>query len=170
MAADVSNEIAGTVLIIGATRSATRAMAAEFVKKRWKVVGTVRARKTRTLLHDLADEYEGRVDIEVLDINEPDQIAALRDRLSGRVFDILFVNAGTTNNEKETIGEVTADEFVRVMVTSALSPMRVVESLEPFISATGTIGVMSSGQGTVSNDETGEREVYRGSKADRMRG
>jgi hypothetical protein len=37
------------------------------------------------------------------DICEPDQVAALRDRLSGRVFDMLFVNAGVTNNPEETI-------------------------------------------------------------------
>jgi len=140
-------------------------MAAAFLKKGWNVVGTVRGGGTRTLLHDLADQFEGRVEIEILDICEPDQLAALRGRLSGRMFDMLFVNAGTTNNEKETIGEVTTAEFVRVMITNALSPMRVIESLEQCVPATGTIGVMSSGQGSIANNESGMREVYRGSKA-----
>ena len=54
------------------------------------------------------------------------QLAALRDRLSGRTFDMLFVNAGTTNNE----ARVTTDEFMRVMMTNALSPIRVIEALE----------------------------------------
>ena len=154
-----------TILLIGASRGLGHAMAAEFLKKGWNVVGTVRGGGTRTLLHDLADQFEGRVEIEVLDICEPDQLAALRDRLAGRTFDMLFVNAGTTNNEKETIGEVTTAEFVRVMITNALSPMRVIESLEQYVPATGTIGVMSSGQGSIANNETGMREVYRGSKA-----
>jgi len=140
-------------------------MAREFLKKGWNVVGTVRGGGTRTLLHDLADEFRGRVEIETVDICEPAQVAALRDRLSGRMFDILFVNAGTANNEKETIGEVTTDEFVRVMITNALSPMRVIENLQQCVPATGTIGVMSSGQGSIANNETGMREVYRGSKA-----
>ncbi len=140
-------------------------MAAEFLKQGWNVVGTVRGRGTRTLLHALAEEFAGRVEIETLDICEPDQLAALRDRLSGRLFDMLFVNAGTTNNEKETIGEVTTDEFMRVMITNALSPMRVVERLEQCVKQTGMIGVMSSGQGSIANNETGMREVYRGSKA-----
>ena len=60
---------------------------------------------------------------------------------------------------------MTTDEFVRVMVTNALSPMRVIESLEACVPATGLIGVMSSGQGSIGNNETGMREVYRGSKA-----
>ena len=117
------------------------------------------------MLHDLADEFEGRVKIEILDICEPDQVAALRDRLSGRKFDMLFVNAGVTNNPKETIADVTTDEFVKIMVTNSLSPMRVIEALQDLVAATGMIGVMSSGQGSVSNNETGLREVYRGSKA-----
>jgi len=117
------------------------------------------------MLHDLADAFEGRVEIEIVDICEPDQVAALRERLSGRVFDILFVNAGVTNNPTETIADVTTDEFVRVMVTNSLSPMRVLESLEQNVPATGLVGVMSSGQGSIANNETGQREVYRGSKA-----
>lgn len=156
---------AGTVLLIGASRGLGHAMAAEFLKKGWNVVGTIRGSGSRTKLHDLADEFEGRVEIEIVDICEPDQVAALRDRLSGRVFEMLFVNAGVSNNPAETIADVTTDEFVRVMVTNALSPMRVIESLEQYVPATGLIGVMSSGQGSIANNETGQREVYRGSKA-----
>jgi NAD(P)-dependent dehydrogenase (short-subunit alcohol dehydrogenase family) len=161
-----TNQPRRTILLIGASRGLGHAMAAEFLKKRWNVVGTVRGGRTRTLLHDLADEYSGRVEIEFLDICAPDQLAALHDRLSGRMFDMLFVNAGTTNRDPtQTIGEVSTDDFVHVMITNSLSPMRVIESLEGNVSATGLIGVMSSGQGSISNNETGEREVYRGSKA-----
>jgi NAD(P)-dependent dehydrogenase (short-subunit alcohol dehydrogenase family) len=161
----VLSDPAGTILLIGASRGLGHAMAAEFLKKGWNVVGTVRGGGNRTLLHDLADEYKGRVEIEILDICEPDQLAALHGRLSGRIFDMLFVNAGTTNRPTETIGEVSTEDFIRVMITNSLSPMRVIESLEHYVSTTGTIGVMSSGQGSISNNETGKRELYRGSKA-----
>lgn len=153
-----------SILIIGASRGLGWAMAAEFVQLGWRVVGTVRG-EARTPLHDLADQSDGLVEIETVDINLPDQVAALRARLSGRVFDILFVNAGVTNNPAETIAEVTTEEFVRVMVTNSLSPMRVVEALHDLVAPDGTIGVMSSGQGSVSNNTVGMREVYRGSKA-----
>jgi len=154
-----------TVLIVGASRGLGYAMAEEYLKHGWSVVGTVRG-EGRTKLHDLATKSDGRVRIETIDINVPDQIAALRTRLAGRIFDVLFVNAGTTNNNPdETIAEVSTDEFVRVMVTNALSPMRVVEALQDLVPPTGTIGVMSSGQGSVANNTNGRREVYRGSKA-----
>ena len=140
-------------------------MAAEFLKKGWNVIGTFRA-GTRTGLHDLAEDHEGRVEIETLDINEPEQIAALRDRLSGRVIDTLFVTAGTTTQDEHVhIGDVTTDEFMRVMVTNALSPMRAIEALHDLVPPAGLIGAMSSGQGSLTNNETGMREVYRGSKA-----
>jgi NAD(P)-dependent dehydrogenase (short-subunit alcohol dehydrogenase family) len=160
-----SGQAAPGILLIAASRGLGLAMAEEFLEKGWSVVGTVRGGSTRTKLHNLADEYEGRLEIETLDICEPAQVTALRERLSGRVFQMLFVNAGTTNNPTETIGEVTTEEFVRVMVTNSLCPMRVVESLQDLVSAHGLIGVMSSGQGSVTNNVRGMREVYRGSKA-----
>ena len=153
-----------SILIIGASRGLGWAMAAEFVQLGWSVVGTVRG-EARTPLHDLAERSDGQVEIETVDINAPDQVTALRARLSGQMFDILFVNARVTNNPAETIAEVTTEEFVRVMVTNSLSPMRVVEALHDLVAADGTIGVMSSGQGSVSNNTVGMREVYRGSKA-----
>ncbi len=78
---------------------------------------------------------------------------------------MLFVNAGVTNDPNETIGEVTTEEFIRVMVTNALSPMRVLETFYDLVNVHGLIGAMSSGLGSVSNNTVGTREVYRGSKA-----
>lgn len=154
-----------TILIIGASRGLGYAMAQEYLKHGWSVVGTVRA-AGRTRLHELAADPAGRVRIETLDVNFPEQIAALRTRLAGQTFDVLFVNAGVTNdNPDETVAEVSTDEFVRVMLTNALAPMRVVEALQDLVPPTGTIGVMSSGQGSVANNTNGMREVYRGSKA-----
>jgi NAD(P)-dependent dehydrogenase (short-subunit alcohol dehydrogenase family) len=156
---------APTILIVGASRGLGHAMAAEFAKKDWRVTGTVRPGSTRTELHDLADEYPDRVDIETVDITDPEGIARLRTRLADRTFDVLFVNAGTTNDESERIGDVTTDEFVRVMITNSLSPMRVVETFSDLVPPTGLIGAMTSGQGSIANNTTGYREVYRGSKA-----
>ena len=155
----------GTILLIGASRGLGHAMAAEFLGKGWTVVGTVRGTK-RTRLHDLADDHTGRLEIEALDMCEPDQIAALRDRLSGRRFDMLFVNAGIANEHgSHSIGQIATDEFIETMVTNALSPMRVIESLDQLVTDTGLIGAMSSGRGSIGNNLLGQEELYRGSKA-----
>ncbi|MEU7164444.1 SDR family NAD(P)-dependent oxidoreductase [Streptomyces morookaense] len=154
-----------TALVIGASRGLGHAMTAEFLDRGWNVVGTVRDSTDRTPLHDLADRADGRLTVEHLDINEHDQLPTLHERLAHRRLDMLFVNAGTTSNEQTPIGAVATADFIDVMVTNALSPMRVIEALEDLVSPAGLIGVMSSGQGSITNNTTGGREVYRGSKA-----
>jgi NAD(P)-dependent dehydrogenase (short-subunit alcohol dehydrogenase family) len=156
---------AGSVLIIGASRGLGHAMASEFVKKDWDVVGTV-LETERTLLHDLADQSDGRVQIEPLDIREQSQLDKLHTRLSDRSsFDILFVNAGISFGLEDTVNDVTKDDFISIMVTNAWSPIRAIETLQDLIARTGTIGAMTSGQGSLTNNTGGGSEVYRASKA-----
>jgi NAD(P)-dependent dehydrogenase (short-subunit alcohol dehydrogenase family) len=152
------------VLLIGASRGLGLALAQEWARAGWHIVATVRG-SGRTGLHDLADTHAGQIEIETVDITEPEQVAALHDRLAHRTFDLLFVNAGVTNQPEGTVAETSTEEFVRVMVTNALSPLRVIETLQDRVEPAGTIAVMSSGQGSVANNENGGHEVYRGSKA-----
>lgn len=151
-------------LIIGASRGLGLALAETHLTQGWNVVGTVRD-GAPTKLHGLRAAWNEQLDIETVDITDPAQIAALRKRLAGKTFDLLVVNAGVSNAANETAADVSTDEFVRVMVTNALSPMRVVEALSDLVRPDGTIAVMSSGQGSVANNETGGFEIYRASKA-----
>jgi NAD(P)-dependent dehydrogenase (short-subunit alcohol dehydrogenase family) len=153
-----------TALIIGASRGLGYALAAEYLARGWQVTATVRG-AGRTGLHDLAESSAGRLLVETVDITVPEQVAALRERLTQKTFDLLFVNAGVTNGPEETVADVPTDIFVRLMVTNALSPMRVVETLQDLVPPDGTIAVMSSGQGSVANNEKGGFEVYRASKS-----
>jgi NAD(P)-dependent dehydrogenase (short-subunit alcohol dehydrogenase family) len=153
--------MAPSVLIIGASRGLGLAMAAEYLRRGWQVTGTVRGPDTG--LHRLADS-EQWLDIEQLDITRPDEIAALRRRLDGRKFDQLFVNAGILSNAGQSIGNVPAEDFTRLMVTNALGPMQVIESLAKLVTPDGTIGVMSSGLGSIA-ESRGYWEAYSASKA-----
>ena len=165
MSSNISSESAGTILLVGASRGLGLALAAEFLRRSWNVIATVRG-NARTGLDDLARDHVGRLEIEHLDITHSDEIDALHHRLATRTLDILFVNAGITNADPDaTIGEVSTEEFVKVMVTNALAPMRTIERLDALVASDGLIGVMSSGQGSISNNERGGREVYRGTKA-----
>lgn len=152
------------LLLFGASRGLGLAIAEEYLKLGWGVVATARE-EAGTALHALVDKADGRLDIEIVDITDPAQVTALHRRLGSERFDLLFVNAGVTNDDRETIADVSTEEFVRVMVTNALSPMRVVETFKGLVPPMGAIAIMSSGQGSVSNNETGGHEVYRASKA-----
>lgn len=149
-----------TILLIGASRGLGLAMTEEYLKRGWRVIATGRATST-----DKLRRLTGSIEVETVDITHPEQVVVLRDRLAGRQIDVLFVNAGVKNDDRETIADVSTEEFIRVMVTNSLSPMRVVETLQDLVKPNGTIGVMSSGQGSVTNNINGNYEVYRGSKA-----
>ena len=152
------------VLLIGASRGLGLALAEKWVEDGWHITATIRG-SGKTALHLLAEQHRSQVEIESLDVTSPFQIAAMRDRLAGRKFDLLFHNAGMGNQPDGTVAETSTDEFIKVMVTNALSPLRVIEAFQDCVEPTGTIGVMSSGQGSVANNTNGGHEVYRGSKA-----
>jgi NAD(P)-dependent dehydrogenase (short-subunit alcohol dehydrogenase family) len=152
------------LLLFGASRGLGLAIAQEYLRLGWRVVATAR-KQSGTALHALVDKADGRLEIEIVDINNPAQCAALYRRIGSLRFDLIFVNAGVTNDDRETIADVPTEEFVRVMVTNALSPMRIIEAFQNLAAPTGIIAVMSSGQGSVGNNENGGHEVYRASKA-----
>ncbi|SAL20168.1 short-chain dehydrogenase/reductase SDR [Caballeronia sordidicola] len=153
-----------TVLLVGASRGLGFAMVEEFLERGWRVIATGRADSTEKLRR-LSETARGALEVESVDITIPDQVAALRARLEDRRLDMLFVNAGVKNDDRETIADVSTEEFVRIMVTNSLSPMRVIEAFQGLVQPNGTIAVMSSGQGSLTNNTNGNYEVYRGSKA-----
>ncbi|WP_328386376.1 SDR family oxidoreductase [Streptomyces sp. NBC_00400] len=153
-----------TVLLIGASRGLGYAIAAEYLDRGSRVVATVRGSR-RTALHELQATADGRLEIEHVDINAPEQVQALRERLDARRFDLLFVNAGVTNSPEETTADVTTDEFTRLMITNALSPMRAIETLGDLVHPEGSMAIMSSRQGSIAHNERGGFEIYRASKS-----
>ncbi|TQS44523.1 SDR family NAD(P)-dependent oxidoreductase [Cryptosporangium phraense] len=149
-----------TMLILGASRGLGLGLAAEYLARGWNVIGTIREGSPGGL-PSLADD---RLRIETLDITDAGQLAALRTRLAGVVVDLLFVNAAITNGNVPA-AEVPTEEFVDVMVTNVLSPMRAVEALAELVPPTGTIAVMSSRQGSITMNTNAGYEVYRASKS-----
>ena len=147
-----------TALIIGASRGLGLALAREWLSRGWAVLATVRG-DGPTGLHETAEASGGRLTIEQLEMTDPAAVDALRDRLSGRELDLLFVNAGVANGAVDRVDQVTTEEFTRVMVTNALSPMRIVERLGDLVRPDGTIAVMSSSLGSVALNEGGGKSI-----------
>jgi NAD(P)-dependent dehydrogenase (short-subunit alcohol dehydrogenase family) len=159
------NSFCGTVLIVGASRGLGLGLASEYHKRGWQVIGTVRSDNPPTPLHALANESKGAVRVETVDINRPEQVAALRDRLADERIDLLFVNAGISNGAGDTVADTSAQAFTTLMVTNALSPLRVIEMFADLVPDDGVIAAMSSGLGSVTNNTRAGWEVYRASKA-----
>lgn len=152
-------------LIVGASRGLGLALAEEYVDRGWQLIATVREGSRLDAIRAVQAKAGAALELEYLEVTEPAQIAALRERLHGRALDLLLVNAGVSNDPQETVGEVSTEEFVRVMVTNALSPLRIVERFTDLVVPGGSVAVMSSLLGSVSANTDGGWEVYRGSKA-----
>jgi NAD(P)-dependent dehydrogenase (short-subunit alcohol dehydrogenase family) len=150
------------VLLIGISRGIGRGLAAEFLRRGWSVIGTVRS--PHDGLEALADGTAGSLRIEHVDVTKPEQIAALRERLAPVRLDVLFAVAGISDDD---VSVTTIDDtaFNNVMVTNALAPMRIIETFQDLVTGQGTIAVMSSGQGSISRNDRGDFEVYRASKS-----
>ena len=110
-----------TVVLIGASRGLGLALAEEYARRGSQVVATVRG-SGPTALHEVQAAASGRIEIEHVDITSQQQVLALRQRLAPRQFNLLFINAGVINGPEESTGNVTTEEFTRLMLTNALAP------------------------------------------------
>jgi NAD(P)-dependent dehydrogenase (short-subunit alcohol dehydrogenase family) len=154
-----------TVLLLGASRGIGLGLVTEYLARGWRVIATQRSLTVAPALCELAAGADGALTILSADIDRPDDIAALAGRLEGITLDLLFVVAGVSDDPNQTIGQISTDEFIRVMVTNALSPLRAIERLAGHVHADGSIAVMSSALGSVAGNTTGGYETYRASKA-----
>jgi NAD(P)-dependent dehydrogenase (short-subunit alcohol dehydrogenase family) len=147
-------------LIVGASRGLGLGLAEEWLRRGWQVIGTVRGQATG--LHRVTAPG---LEIESVDINQPDQVNALHSRLSGRAFDLIFVNAGIANGPQETLADLSEAAFTRIMITNAYSPIRFLHIFQDLLAPGAVEAVMSSGLGSVANNTNGGWEAYRASKA-----
>jgi NAD(P)-dependent dehydrogenase (short-subunit alcohol dehydrogenase family) len=76
-----------------------------------------------------------------------------------------LVTASVADDPDETVTDISAEASAHVTVTNALSPMRVIVATLALVRPTRTIGVMSSGLGSVSDNAQGGFAVCRASKA-----
>ncbi len=159
----LTDDGAKRAVILGASRGIGLGLVRELLERRWDVVGTVRT-NSHNGLHDLAGAFEGQVEILRADITVRADIEHLNASIPADSVDLLFVNAGITNPD-QPIGDVPTEVFTNVMVTNALAPMRVVETLAQLVKPHGTMAVMSSRQGSISGNESGGHEAYRASKS-----
>ena len=153
-----------TALIVGASRGLGLARAAEYLHRDSAVIATVRG-KTPAPLQQLETSAGGRLEIARLDITEREDLSALHKQLRGRALDVLFVNAGVASDADKTAAEIPTDSFLEIMRTNVLGAMQAVEMLYDLLAPDGTVAVMSSGLGSVSENTTGSWNSYAASKA-----
>ena len=151
-----------TVLIIGASRGLGLALAEEWLTRGWCVIATARGRSSG--LDALLDRFPDALEVETADILQAGPVRELGGRLSGRTLDVLFVNAGVARANDRTPGDVDEQDFVDMMLTNALAPVRTVELLGDLVTTSGVIAIMTSELGSIARS-TGFWPLYSSSKA-----
>ncbi len=85
---DNPSQASGVAFIVGASCGLGHGLARGHLRRGWRVIATVRdsghSTARRTPLHGLKAEAGDALEIESVDINVLDQVAALRQRLDGR--------------------------------------------------------------------------------------
>ena len=154
-----------TALVVGASRGLGLGLAAELKSRGWNVVATVRDQAGERRLRALAAKPGGEITVEHVDINDDAAVAALRRRLDGKVFDLVFVNAGIApepDDALRTSRAVAADVFL----TNAVAPIRFARAFVDRVrDGPGIIAFMSSGLGSVADKTDSYGELYSASKA-----
>jgi NAD(P)-dependent dehydrogenase (short-subunit alcohol dehydrogenase family) len=152
-------------LIVGASRGIGLGLVRELLSRGWQVHATERGAASGSPLRMVAAASEGRLHVHVADVNVPADIARLASDLGAVELGLLFVNAGVSDDPQQTAAQISTEEFQRLMLTNALSPVRAIEVLSAKVSSTGSIAVMSSALASISANTDGGYEAYRASKA-----
>lgn len=151
-------------LIIGASRGLGRGLSLELLKRGWTITGTVRSVRGAGL--EAYEAYHGQLTMDTLDINNPSMIDAFMCRIEGKVFDLVFIVAGVGEPEGKTVETVGSEDVVHLIMTNAISPIRLAHRLLPHIRPeTGILAFMSSFLGSVEANTTGVSSLYSASKA-----
>src|SRR3712207_540024 len=151
--------MAKTALVVGASRGLGLGLAEEYVRRGWRVIGTVRDVNGERALRDI-----GNVRVERLDVTDEAQREALAAALSGETLDLLFLNAGVMGPPDLLAASV--EETDHVMQANAFGPARLAWRLLDQVPAkTGVVAFMSTGMASIADNSSGGYDVYRASKA-----
>ena len=151
-----------TVLVIGASRGLGLALAEEWLGRGFQVIATMRNKPEG--LEALATRFPGALDLERVDTADASTVKALHQRLDRRQVDILFINAGIARAIDSSPVQAEEKDFLDMMLVNALAPVRTVEILGDLVPVGGTIGIMTSELGSITN-ANGSWQLYSSSKA-----
>ncbi len=157
LAADKSSP---TVLITGANRGLGLEFARQYDEAGWRVIGTARKPDSATDLRELG------VTVLQLDVTDASSVARLAEDLDGQTIDMLINNAGILP-EQDTLLETKAETFTWILDVNTVGPLRVTQALLPNLAEGDrkTIINISSGLGSIAQNQSGRFYGYRESKA-----
>ena len=151
-----------SALIVGASRGLGLGLALELLSRGWQVTATIRHEPAPAVFQ----KFSGQVVIENLDINDLTSVEAFLSRISNKIFDVAFINAGIGGPEGKTAETVTPAEMTHLFMTNAISPIRLGAKLcENIRPGSGILAFMTSILGSVTLSGGAYAPLYCASKS-----
>jgi NAD(P)-dependent dehydrogenase (short-subunit alcohol dehydrogenase family) len=150
------------ILITGANRGIGLEFARAFAADGWRVYAACRQPDKAQEPKDLP----GQITVHRLDVTDGLQVAGLARELAGQPIDILVNNAGIYGS-RAGFGQTDYDVWPQVFQVNVMAPLRLAEHFVEQLarSERRLIVNISSRMGSIAENSSGGRYVYRSSKA-----
>jgi len=155
-----------TILITGANRGLGLEFVRQLAQDETTIIACCRNPQEADELSAYAEEKKNIV-MEALDVRDDQQISNLVKKLHNQPIDWLINNAGITGDTGVTVGNVDRDNFLNVINTNCLSPLKISEAFLKNIeqSQDKLIVCISSQMGSIKDNVSGRSYAYRTGKA-----
>ena len=155
------------ILITGASRGIGLAMVRYGMEKGWDVLACCRHPQQAEKLLSMAQLSNGRISVYVADMSELATIQALAYELRNESIDMLINNAGVYGSERNSFGQVDAQDWVETFKVNTIAPLKMSEAFVEQLSMghNKVIACLSSKMGSMDDNTSGGSYIYRSSKA-----
>ena len=155
-----------TILITGTSRGIGLELTKIFAENNWNVIACCRKPKKADKLNEVAKTYSN-IEIYKLDVEDFDEIEALKEVLKGKNIDILLNNAGTYGSkEGQFFGNIDYKSFKETFKINTLAPLKMCETFLEEVSNSDKkiMAIITSMMGSITLNEDGKELIYRVTK------
>ncbi len=149
-----------SLLVTGASRGIGAELVRQYAEAGWRVFATCRDPRR-------APSFPKGVSLHALDVTDSARIRALADELRGEPIDLLINNAGILGPKPDDLAVRDRDGWLRTLITNAVAPLEMAAAFLEHVAASQrrVIAAITSGMGSIGDNESGGWYAYRTSKA-----